>query len=269
VATAAIESIARADGALRAPTLRSLRPVILPVALGVTVIVLWEFAIWATDYPRVVMPAPSLIAATFVDRFAMLAENGFYTAVEALGGFFIATVLGTALAVALTWSAIARDAVYPNIVAFQIVPKIAWAPIFVLWMGIEAEARLGFATFVSIFPIIISMTAGLGTTDPTILKLCRALTASKWQTLVYVRFPFALPFLFSGMKIGITLAMIGVIVGEFISSQRGLGYVILTASPRAETELMMAAVLMLCLIGLVLYGGVALGTRLIDRWFGR
>ncbi|CAN0496800.1 unnamed protein product [Laminaria digitata] len=204
-----------------------------------------------------------------VENRILLLENIPATAGVALGGFLIATVAGVSIAVIMTWSHYLKDAFYPNIVAFQIVPKVAWAPMFVLWLGIETESRLGFATFISIFPIIISMTAGLSNTDPSLLKLCRALTASKWQILVNVRFPFALPYLFSAMKISITLAMIGVIVGEFITSQEGLGYVILVAAGRAETDLMMASVVVLCIIGLLFYGLVELGTWTVKRWFGQ
>jgi len=199
------------------------RSVALPVGFAIGVILLWEFLVWVTNYPRAILPPPSGVLASLVENRMLLLENIPATAGVALGGFLIATVAGVAIAVIMTWSHYLKDAFYPNIVAFQIVPKVAWAPMFVLWLGIETESRLGFATFISIFPIIISMTAGLSNTDDSLLKLCRALTASKWQMLVNVRFPYSLPYLFSAMKISITLAMIGVIVGEFITSQEGLG----------------------------------------------
>ena len=246
-----------------------MRSTILPVAFGVLVLAFWEFIIWATDYPESIMPAPSSVVGALWEHRIVLLTNIWPTASVALGGFFIALCGGVALAVGMTWSGYVKEALYPNIVAFQIVPKVAWAPMFVLWMGIETESRLGFATFISIFPIIISMTTGLQNTDPSLLRLCRALTASKWQTLCYVRFPYALPYLFSAMKISSTLAMIGVIVGEFITSKQGLGFVILTAAGRADAATMIAAVLVLCLIGLAFYGIVAFGTWLLDRWFGK
>ncbi len=245
------------------------RSVALPVGFAIGVILLWEFLVWVTNYPRAILPPPSGVLASLVENRMLLLENIPATAGVALGGFLIATVAGVAIAVIMTWSHYLKDAFYPNIVAFQIVPKVAWAPMFVLWLGIETESRLGFATFISIFPIIISMTAGLSNTDDSLLKLCRALTASKWQMLVNVRFPYSLPYLFSAMKISITLAMIGVIVGEFITSQEGLGYVILIAAGRAETDLMLASVLVLCVIGLAFYGLVELGTLAVKRWFGQ
>ena len=246
-----------------------LRGTILPLGFGIGLIVLWELLIRLTHYPESIMPAPSTVIAALYGNRVLLAENIMPTASVALGGFLIALVAGVALAVIMTWSEYFKEALYPNIVAFQIVPKVAWAPMFVLWLGIETESRLGFATFISIFPIIISMTTGLQNTDPSMIRLCRALTASKWQMLWHVRFPYALPYLFSAMKISSTLAMIGVIVGEFITSRQGLGFVILTAAGRSETDLMIASVVLLCFIGLAFYGVVALGTWMLDRWFGK
>lgn len=254
--------------ATMASRLRQSRPVLLPVLFALGVLTLWEFLVWVTNYPAAILPPPTaILGALYENRIALL-QNIPATAGIALGGFAIATVVGIALAVVMTWSLHAKEAFYPNIIAFQIVPKVAWAPMFVLWLGIGMESRLGFATFISIFPIIISMTAGLYNTDPSLIRLCRSLTASKWQILVNVRFPYSLPFLFSAMKISITLAMIGVIVGEFITSQQGLGFMILVAAGRAETDLVMATVLVLCFVGLFFYGLVELGTWLVKRWFG-
>ena len=248
--------------------IRQLRPILLPVLFALGVLSIWEFLVWVTNYPAAILPPPTDILGALIDNRIVLLQNIPATAGVALGGFAIATVAGIAISVAMTWSLHLKEAFFPNIIAFQIVPKVAWAPMFVLWLGIGMESRLGFATFISIFPIIISMTAGLYNTDPTLLRLCRSLTASKWQVLVNVRFPYSLPYLFSAMKISITLAMIGVIVGEFITSQQGLCYLILVAAGRAETDLVMATVLVLCFVGLFFYGLVELGTWLVKRWFG-
>jgi len=137
-----------------------------------------------------------------------------------------------------------------------------------MWLGIGSESRLAFSVFISIFPIIIATTAGLSAADPNAVRLCRSLTASEWQIFTSVRFPSALPYIFSGMKIGITLAIIGVIIGEFITSQRGLGYLIIFATSRADTVVAMAAIVVLCASGLLLYGAVALAEKFTDRRYG-
>jgi len=246
----------------------AVRDALLPALLFFSVLGVWEFFTWYTDYPKSILPRPSAIALAIVNNWSLLTSNILPTASVALGGFVIASIVGLGLSLLMTYSKWTKEALYPNIVGFQIVPKIAWAPLFVLWLGIEFQSRLGFAVFISIFPIIISMTAGLKNTDPTLIRLCDSLTASKLQTLFLVRFPFALPYLISAMKMSITLAMIGVIVGEFITSQQGLGFLILVAFGKLETDLMLASVLFLCFVGLFFYSLIAYASYRLEVWFG-
>ncbi|HEV3395178.1 MAG TPA: ABC transporter permease subunit, partial [Xanthobacteraceae bacterium] len=166
-------------------------------------------------------------------------------------------------------SPLLRDTLYPNLVVFQLIPKVALAPLFVVWLGISSESRVAFAAFVSFFPVVISAAVGFSSTEASALRLCRSLTASEWQSFVMVRFPFALPAIFSGMKIAMTLAIIGVIIGEFISAKAGLGFYILYASSRMETGLIFAALFVLCVIGVSLFGAVGLAERLVRRSYGR
>ncbi|MFI4934148.1 MAG: ABC transporter permease, partial [Caulobacterales bacterium] len=158
---------------------------------------------------------------------------------------------------------------YPNLVVFQLIPKIALAPLFVVWLGISSESRVTFATFVSFFPVVISAAVGFAGTDASTLRLCRSLTASEWQSFAMVRFPFALPAIFSGMKIAMTMAIIGVIIGEFISAKAGLGFYILYASSRMETAVVLAGLLVHSVIGVGLFGAVALAELLVRRVYGR
>ena len=252
----------------KSSSLASVRDALLPALLFFSVLGIWEFLTWYTDYPKSILPRPSAIVLAIVNNWSLLTNNILPTASVALGGFVIASIVGLGLSLLMTYSKWTKEALYPNIVGFQIVPKIAWAPLFVLWLGIEFQSRLGFAVFISIFPIIISMTAGLKNTDPTLIRLCDSLTASKLQTLFLVRFPFALPYLISAMKMSITLAMIGVIVGEFITSQQGLGFLILVAFGKLETDLMLASVLFLCFVGLFFYSLIAYASYRLEVWFG-
>ena len=134
--------------------------------------------------------------------------------------------------------------------------------------ALDAITRLAIAVFIAFFPIVISTWSGLISTDPSLLRMCRSLGANEWQTFKRVRLPSSLPFVFNGMKISMTFAIIGVIVGEFITSQQGLGYVILFAGSKLETALVMAAILVLCIVGLVLYGAVCAVEWLVMRRFG-
>jgi NitT/TauT family transport system permease protein len=253
----------------RTPDFRALRPVILPVATAATVLLVWQIVVTALRVPPVILPPPSEIADELWRVWPVLLHHALPTTSESLMAFFTATALGVGLAIAITYSPLLRDMLYPNLVLFQLIPKIALAPLFVVWLGISSESRVAFAAFVSFFPIVISSALGFVSIEATTLRLCRSLTASEWQSFVMVRFPFALPAIFSGMKIAMTMAIIGVIIGEFISAKAGLGFYILYASSRMETGVIFAALFVLCVIGVALFGAVALAEVLVRRVYGR
>jgi NitT/TauT family transport system permease protein len=252
-----------------APDFRQLRRVILPLVTAAAVLLVWEAIVTAMQVPVVILPPPVEIAHELWRVLPLLLHHAAPTMLESLMAFLIATGLGVGLAITISYSSLARDMLYPNLVFFQLIPKIALAPLFVVWLGIGSESRVVFAAFVSFFPVVISAAVGFANIEASALRLCRSLTASEWQCFLMVRFPFALPAIFSGMKIAMTMAIIGVIIGEFISSKAGLGFYILYASSRMETAAIFAALFVLCLIGVTLFGAVALAEELVRRVFGR
>jgi NitT/TauT family transport system permease protein len=254
---------------LAGPSLRQLRPVILPLATMAAALLVWQAVIAALQIPAVILPGPVEIAHELWRGLPLLLHHALPTTLDALMAFSAATALGVGLAIALTYSPFLRDMLYPNLVLFQLIPKVALAPLFVVWLGISSESRVTFAAFVSFFPVVISAVVGFAGTDASTLRLCRSLTASEWQSFLMVRFPFALPAIFSGMKIAMTMAIIGVIIGEFISAKAGLGFYILYAGSRMETAAIFAALLVLCVIGVALFGAVALAEELVRRVYGR
>src|SRR3984957_1636187 len=256
-------------GAASLPRLRQLRPVILPVATAGAMLLVWQVACALFHIPHVILPAPSEIATELWRIFPTLVHEAMPTTLDSLIAFAIATVLGVGFAVALPYSPLVRDMLYPNLVLFQLIPKVALAPLFVVWLGITSESRIAFSVFISFFPVVISAVLGFASTDASTLRLCRSLTASDWQSFMLVRFPFALPAIFSGMKIAMTLAVIGVIIGEFISARAGLGFYILYASSRMETAAIFAALFVLCMIGAALFGAVAVAERYVRNHYGR
>jgi NitT/TauT family transport system permease protein len=258
-----------APRAARSPNLRRLRPVILPLATAGTILLIWQAVVTASHIPAVILPPPLDIGAELWRALPVLLRQAVPTTLDSLTAFSLATALGIGLAVAITYSPLLRDMLYPNLVVFQLIPKVALAPLFVVWLGIGSESRVAFAAFVSFFPVVISAAVGFASTEASALRLCRSLTASEWQSFVMVRFPFALPAIFSGMKIAMTMAIIGVIIGEFISAKAGLGFYILYASSRMETGLIFAALFVLCAIGVSLFGAVALAETLMRRSYGR
>ena len=249
--------------------LRVVRQVLLPTVVAVVLIGAWQAAIVLTHFPRVIVPPPSDIALSIVENHAILLRNSWPTILTVIEGFLISTALGAVLAVAVVSSSVLRDAVFPSLVAFQIIPKVALAPIFVIWLGTGLQSRLAFTVFISFFSVLIATSDGLETVERSVLMLCRSLNATRLRVLIHVQLPTAVPFVLAGMKIAITMAMIGTIVGEFITSRAGLGYLILTAAGRLDTNLIMASIVVLCAWGLLLYGALELLERTVTRWTGR
>ncbi len=224
------------------------RRVALPLGFALLSIVGWELICRYGKISPVLLAPPSAVWEVLATNYAILLPHAIPTTIESVVGFVLATGR--------------------HIVLFQLIPKIALAPLFIVWLGVGSPSRLTFAVFIAFFPIVLSTAAGLVSAKPDTIRLCRALTASELQIFRMVRFPFAVPYIFAGMKIGVTMAMIGVIVGEFITAQAGLGYIIMFGSSAAETALVLAAITLLCAIGLVLYGAVALAELMMQRWYG-
>ena len=244
------------------------RTIVLPLLLAALVLLVWEFGVRLGGVPQVILPSPSDIAQVLFDKRAILLRHAVPTILESAGGFSLASILGIGLAVLLSYSRWVREALYPNLVFFQLIPKIALAPLFIIWLGIGSESRLAFSVFISFFPIVIATIAGFASVDKNMVRLCRSLTATEWQIFTSVKFPAALPYIFSGMKVAMTMAIIGVIIGEFITAQQGLGYLIVFATARADTVIAMAAIAVLCAGGLLLYGSVAALEALANRRYG-
>jgi NitT/TauT family transport system permease protein len=245
-----------------------LRLVLLPIGFAVAAIALWQILCQALHIPQILLPPPSAVWTVLHNNYAILFGETLPTLSESVLSFAVASALGVGLAVALTFSAWVREALYPSIVVFQLIPKIALAPLFIVWLGVGETTSVVVAVFIAFFPIVVSSATGLVSANPEVLRLCESLTASEWQAFRMVRFPYALPYIFAGMKVGVTMAMIGVVVGEFITAQHGLGYIIMFAAGAGETATVLAAIVLLCVIGLGLYGVVGLAELLVLRSYG-
>jgi NitT/TauT family transport system permease protein len=244
------------------------RLVLLPLLFALTVFVAWELFCRASRVSPLLLPPPSAVWSVLSENWGILFQQSVPTTLETITSFAVATLLGVALAVAITFSAWVREALYPNIVLFQLIPKIALAPLFIVWLGVGSRSCIVIAIFLAFFPVVISTATGLVSAKPEVIQLCRSLTASEWQMFRLARFPYAMPFVFAGMKVAVTMAMIGVIVGEFITAQTGLGYIIMFASSAGETATVLAAIVLLCGIGLALFSLVALGEIAVQHWYG-
>jgi len=241
--------------------------IVLPVVTAFLFLLAWQLVATLGEIPATILPPPTMVFDQLNENFALILKHTIPTTYETLLAFGISIPLGIALAGLMVYSSLAYQALYPNIIFFQLIPKIALAPLFIVWLGIGSPSRVTFSIFICFFPILIATAAGLQSVEPNMLRLCRSLRMSEWQVLMRVRFPTSPPFIFSGMKVAVTLAIIGVVVGEFIASQRGLGYLILFASSRQQTDLALACIAVLCVVGLLLYGVVVLAEKAVMKLY--
>ena len=229
----------------------------------VALIVVWEAASRAGAIPRYFLPAPSEIAARVATQPGLLAQNALVTLEEVLGGFALGVLVSIPLGLAIASSRPVERLVYPLLVAFQAVPKVALAPIVIVWFGFGPSSKimLGFVT--AMFPIVINTVVGLRRTPPEMVHLMRSLGASPWQTFAKIRIYAAAPAIFAGCKVGITLAVVGAVVGEFIGANKGLGTMLLAANNAFDTPMLFGVVILLSLISVALFWLVELVERIV------
>ena len=235
-------------------------------ALFLVILVIWQVTVRFFEIPDIILPSPTGIAYYLIRRDSLFISHLWPTLLQTIWGFTLAVAGGIMLAVIVALTEFGRRAVMPLLVVAQIVPKIAVAPLFMLWFGLGDLSRVLIAFLVAFFPIVINTVSGLSSVDHNLVLLGRAFARSRWKFFLKIQLPHAVPYLFDGMKVSITLAIIGVIVAEFVSSQRGLGYLIMFGNGRLDTEMMMSAIAVLSLMGLALYAVIALLARTLVYW---
>jgi len=236
------------------------------VVLLLVTIAVWEAAIRIFDVSSYILPTPSAIGATLLREAGPLWEATQVTAVEILVGFLVAAVVGIALAMFIARFRLLGRALYPLIVLFQTVPKVALAPIFILWFGYDLAPKVGLILVIAFFPVTLSMLAGLEAAEPGLLSLMRSVGASRTTILLRIQIPYALPQLMAGLKIAVTFSVIGAIVGEFAGASAGLGYMIQFASTQLDTPMVFAALLVVSVVGVVFYYTMEWLERLVVPW---
>lgn len=239
------------------------RDVIL--VLGATVLV-WELAVYIFQPPAILLPAPSAIWADFLSTPGTFLRHMLYTLSTTAMAFALSVVLGVLLSIGIVQSRLLERTIYTLLVALNSVPKVALAPLFVIWLGTGLEPKLAVAVMLAIFPIVIDMVLGLRSVDPDMLNLARATRASNLQVLLKIRLPNALPSLFAGMKVAISFALVGAIVGEFVAGGNGLGFLVLVAQGQFDTTRVFVSLVLLGLMGTVLFYMVDFAERLMLPW---
>jgi NitT/TauT family transport system permease protein len=223
---------------------------------------LWELAVRFLHTRPVILPAPSVIFAKIWEQHQLLLLNTWQTFVAITLGFVAAVLSGFILAVGISYSRTVRELSYPFLVTAQVLPKVAFAPLFLIWFGFGLTPKVVIAALIAFFPIVINTAKGLSSVEPELLQYMDSLGASGREKFLKISLPWALPYIFAAFKISITLAIVGAVVGEFVAAGEGLGYVINSANIALDTELMFAGILVLSLLGILMFLAVVLVERL-------
>jgi len=218
---------------------------------------------WVPDY---LVPTPAQVFDTMRDQWAMLVHNSWVTLYETLLGFGLAVALGIGTAVLIAYSRGFDKAIYPLVLFAQVIPKIAIAPLLVVWFGTDLRPKVILAVLIAFFPVVVSGVAGLRSTDPELLDLSATMGGSRWHSFCKIRFPNSLPHLMSGVKVAVTLAVVGAVVGEFVGASEGLGYVLLLANGQIDAPLLFATLILMSAIGIALFALVDVAEALLIPW---
>jgi NitT/TauT family transport system permease protein len=226
----------------------------------------WEALVRIFGIRSYLLPTPSAVAVETVNSFPILLNHTWITLFESLAGFAIAAIVGVALAVLLVYVPLLRGVVMPYLVAFNAVPKVAFAPLLIIWLGLGIESKIALSFMIAFFPIVVNTATGMYEIEPNLINLTRLMKAKKRQQFLKIRIPHSLPAMFDGFKIALPLAIIGAIVAEFVASREGLGYLIVAAGVQTNTVLVFAAILMIVAFSLILFAMLSRLERGVLRW---
>jgi NitT/TauT family transport system permease protein len=265
-ASASSSSVIAPPPAPRKASFRIGQEVWLPVLTLAALVLVWELACRAFKVPVYLLPSPSAIWLETTEMTAKVVEHTLATLWTIFLGFVVSVAVSLPLAVALTSSRAIANAIYPLLVLTQSIPKVALAPILVVILGSNELPRVVITFLVAFFPLVLSMAAGLLAVPPELIELGRACKASRWQELTRIRLPFAVPFVFSGLKAAIALAVVGAVVAEFVNADRGLGYLIVTSTAFFKVPTAWGALIILSLMGIVLFQVIVIIERVFFPW---
>ena len=240
--------------------------ILAPLLLLLLLLGAWEILVHWFDVKPFILPAPSQILGAFVENIAMLSWHGAVTFSEILLGLMLGGLGGFLLAVAVFYSPLLDKALYPLIIGSQMIPVFAIAPILIVWMGYGLWPKVTVAALISFFPLVVTVSDGLREPSEEAVDLFRSLGATRRQIFWKLRLPASMPTVFSGLKVSATLAVVGATIGEWVGSHQGLGYLMLQSNARLRMNLVFAAIMMLALLGLFLFGVLRIIERRVVHW---
>lgn len=237
-----------------------------PLIVFALLFLLWEVAVHLTGVKEYLLPPPSKVWTEFLKRYDTVMGGAWVTTQEIVAGYLLAIVVSIPLALAVTYWRFVETAIYPVVVFLQIIPKIAIAPLFIIWFGFGFAPKLLLVFLLSFFPIVVASIAGFKSVDPEVMDFARTTGAGEWKMFFKIRLPQALPDIFTGLKVGAALSATAAVVAEFVASDRGLGYLLLQYNGNLETPMVFAIVVLLSLIGLAIYYTVEIIERITIPW---
>jgi len=238
------------------------QPWLRPLILMIVLIVLWDLVIRVFAIPQYLIPKPFEVMEQMWLEGPMLLRESLVTTYATLGGFALSILFGIPVAMMIAYSKTVESYVYPLLVFSQSIPKIAIAPLFVVWFGFGIVPKIISAFLLGFFPVVVSTVMGFKSLETDMIDLARSMGASRWSMFWRISLPNALPSIFSGLKVCITLAVVGAVVGEFVGSNSGIGYVLQKANGNFDLPLMFAGLVVLSLIGVLLFVLI----NLVERW---
>ena len=239
---------------------------LLPVAILAALLDAWELWVQIADVPKWQLPAPSAIAKELGTSRDLLWNHTLVTLQEIVIGFLVALVTGLVLAGAIAYSRVMERSVYPIVIASQTVPIIAIAPLLLIWVGYGLTPKIIIVALICFYPIAVNTVDGLKATDPDMVNMLRTLGASRWQVFTKLQIPTALPFMFSGIKIGVSVSVIAAVIGEWVGASEGLGYLITYSQPLFLTARVFAAIFVLSVMGISLFVLAVVAERMMMPW---
>ena len=239
----------------------------IPIAILAALVGAWELWVQVGDVPKWQLPAPSAIAVELAESRALLWDNTLVTLKEVAFGFLAALAAGVILAALIAYSKILESSIYPIVIASQTVPIITIAPLLLIWVGYGIEPKIIVVALISFYPIAVNTVDGLKSVDPDMVNMMRTLGASRWQIFSKLQVPTSLPFMFSGIKIGISVSVIAAVIAEWVGGSAGLGYLITYSQPLFLTARVFAAIVVLSCMGMSLFALASLVERLMLPWY--
>lgn len=239
----------------------------IPLSILVGLIIVWELWVQLGDVPKWQLPAPSAIVQELVSSWGLLWKHTVVTLEEVVLGFLISLAVGIALAVAIAYSRILERSIYPIVISSQTIPIIAIAPLLLIWVGYGIASKVIVVVLICFYPITVNMIDGLKAIDPDMVRMMRTLGASRWQIFTKLQIPTSLPYLFSGIKIGISVSVIGAVIGEWVGASAGLGYLITYSQPLFLTSRVFSAIVILSVLATSLFLLASFIERLMLPWY--